>query len=56
MNDDVTRISKELKIALIAVIQTGYFTRSQRELACKELEILTSDELMAMMKELNDKL
>ena len=53
--DDVIKISKELKIALITVIQTGYFTPSQHELACKELNIpqrLTKEQIDRMIEKL----
>ena len=53
--NDVVKISKELKIVLIIVAQTGYFTRPQYELACKELHIeptLTKEQIDAFIEKL----
>ena len=53
--DDVIKISKELRISLISVLQTGYFTRSQYELACKELNIppvMTKEQIDAFIEKL----
>ena len=55
MDNDVVKISKELKIILITVLQTGYFTRKQYEFACNELHILpalTKEQIDAFIEKL----